>query len=553
MDDVKGFFRFIINSPKYSGQDLKDYWVNEGPKAIFVVGWLLINAGLMVERAVHYANLSPGPYDVFGGALIAARASAVAIKFNMGLLLIPVLRNFLSYLRGTVVGTYLPIDKSIVFHRRIAWMIAFLTIVHATAHYVNYNTTENYPNIIEYKDRTGFKGNSLPTTWESAWTTLAGTTGHLAVLVMILIYTSAMESVRRPYFEAFWFTHHLFVIWFGLLVAHGAMSNLETTTVWAWIAGPLLVYLIERLVRLVRGNQNTILQKLVGHPSRVLELRMKKSSFKFEAAQYLFLNCPYISRNEWHPFTISSAPEEDFVSVHIRVVGDWTGKMEKLFNPERNLGVVAENVLTAPNGMPILRIDGPFGTASTDIFKFETVMLIGAGIGVTPFASILKTIRFRLEAALQDGGVGSSDGRLRSAAPISVTKVYFYHIVREKNAFEWFFEVLVALENDNVNNFLEIHTYLTSVKSLDEARRLVGEDDAAVFGDRDPVTGLRTPAHYGRPNFDEIFRTVADLHPEEHVGVFFCGPHSLSKQLYGFARRQSRATTTKFHYHKENF
>ena len=101
--------------------------------------------------------------------------------------------------------------------------------------------------------------------------------------------------------------------------------------------------------------------------------------------------------------------------------------------------------------------------------------------------------------------------------------------------------------------------------------------DAAVLGDRDPVTGLRTPAHYGRPNFDEIFRTVADLHPEEHVGVFFCGPHSyarpafaflracltfhstpphshrLSKQLYGFARRQSRATTTKFHYHKENF
>jgi hypothetical protein len=31
--------------------------------------------------------------------------------------------------------------------------------------------------------------------------------------------------------------------------------------------------------------------------------------------------------------------EEDFVSVHIRVVGDWTGKMEKLFNPDRNLGV----------------------------------------------------------------------------------------------------------------------------------------------------------------------------------------------------------------------
>jgi len=54
-----------------------------------------------------------------------------------------------------------------------------------------------------------------------------------------------------------------------------------------------------------------------------------------------------------------------------------------------------------------------------------------------------------------------------------VAKVYFYHIVREKNAFEWFFEVLVDLENDNLNDFLEIHTYLTSVKSLEEARRLM--------------------------------------------------------------------------------
>jgi hypothetical protein len=64
------------------GQDLKDYWVNEGPKAIFVVGWLLINAGLMTERAIHYANLSPGPYDVFGGALIGSRhALATTLLF----------------------------------------------------------------------------------------------------------------------------------------------------------------------------------------------------------------------------------------------------------------------------------------------------------------------------------------------------------------------------------------------------------------------------------------------------------------------------------------
>ena len=39
-----------------------------------------------------------------------------------------------------------------------------------------------------------------------------------------------------------------------------------------------------------------------------------------------------------------------------------------------------------------MAVDGPFGTASIDIFKYEIGLCVGAGIGVTPFASILKSI-----------------------------------------------------------------------------------------------------------------------------------------------------------------
>lgn len=49
-----------------------------------------------------------------------------------------------------------------------------------------------------------------------------------------------------------------------------------------------------------------------------------------EVGQYVFLNCPAISRLEWHPFTMTSAPEEDFFSVHIRLAGDWTEKLIKM-------------------------------------------------------------------------------------------------------------------------------------------------------------------------------------------------------------------------------
>jgi len=121
MDDVKAFVRFIINSPKYSGEDVRNYWYNEGPKALFVVCWLLINVGLVVAWVMLYYG-TPS-YDVFGPALLGvasppptdrpshhppappvSRGSAEALKFNCGLLLIPVLRNFLSYLRFSLLS-----------------------------------------------------------------------------------------------------------------------------------------------------------------------------------------------------------------------------------------------------------------------------------------------------------------------------------------------------------------------------------------------------------------------------------------------------------------
>lgn len=40
-------------------------------------------------------------------------------------------------------------------------------------------------------------------------------------------------------------------------------------------------------------------------------------------------------------------------------------------------------------------IDGPYGTPTRRIFTSEHAVLIGAGIGITPFASILQSIMYR--------------------------------------------------------------------------------------------------------------------------------------------------------------
>lgn len=72
------------------------------------------------------------------------------------------------------------------------------------------------------------------------------------------------------------------------------------------------------------------------HPSKVLELQMNKRGFSMEVGQYIFVNCPSISYLEWHPFTLTSAPEEDFFSIHIRAAGDWTENLIRAFEQQQS-------------------------------------------------------------------------------------------------------------------------------------------------------------------------------------------------------------------------
>lgn len=45
-----------------------------------------------------------------------------------------------------------------------------------------------------------------------------------------------------------------------------------------------------------------------------------------------------------------------------------------------------------PNGQPILRVDGPHSAPAEHYCNYGTVMLVGAGIGLTPCASILASL-----------------------------------------------------------------------------------------------------------------------------------------------------------------
>ncbi|NWR07378.1 NOX5 oxidase, partial [Paradoxornis webbianus] len=58
----------------------------------------------------------------------------------------------------------------------------------------------------------------------------------------------------------------------------------------------------------------------------------RPKSFRFQPGDYVYLNVPAVAAHEWHPFSISSAPEQtETLWLHIRARGQWTNKLHEFF------------------------------------------------------------------------------------------------------------------------------------------------------------------------------------------------------------------------------
>ncbi|KAH7038751.1 FAD-binding domain-containing protein [Linnemannia elongata] len=490
------------------------------------------------NRSTHYSQARAK----LGVTLGVARGAAAVINFDCGVILFSVCRNLISVLRSTFLNGVVPFDKNVLFHKTVAWSIVLFSVVHSAGHYVNYYRLEQ----AEQRE----KGEVKRSAQYMALFTGPGFTGHVLMLILFLMVTSSVERVRRKGFETFWYTHHLFILFFLTLMYHGAFCFIRadtppycksSPTSYKFVLGSLFFYILERTVREFRARlPATSISKIVLHPSKVLEVQIKKTNsrqgddssfFRAKAGQYIFLNCPDISAFEWHPFTITSAPEEDYVSVHIRIVGDWTTAFARRlgcsFDDEQQFWIEELRNRSMESDLPIITLprvllDGPYGSPSEDAFNYEIAVLVGAGIGVTPFASVLKHIWYSV---------------MQPTKIITLRKVYFFWVCRDRDAFEWFQDLLIALEEQNLSDFLEIRSYLTDAR------------------DRDAITGLRSPTYYGRPNFDKIFGELALEHPREHgqVGVFFCGPKPLGKTLHRCARNDPSLVHVKCFWGRERF
>ncbi|OJD38042.1 nadph oxidase [Diplodia corticola] len=491
-----------------------------------------------------------------------SRGAGLVLSLDTMLIVLPMCRTLLRLVRPKI--RWLPLDESIWFHRQVAYSMLFWTIVHTCGHYVNFfnvEATQVRPELA----------------LQIHYTQAGGVTGHVMLLCMMLIYTTAHARIRQQSFETFWYTHHLFIPFLLGMYTHATGCFVRDTTDpispfagsafwnhclgyegWRWelVGGGL--YLIERLYREVRARRDTKIVKIVRHPYEAVEVQFVKPSFKYRAGQWLFLNCPSVSPQQWHPFTITSCPYDPYVSVHMKHVGDWTrdfanavgaGPAQADFYDGIDPMGIYEVALQAGQEMPPIRVDGPYGAPAEDVFENEIAVLIGTGIGVTPWASVLKNIYHeRTRGALK---------RLR--------RVEFVWICKDTRAFEWFQALLASMEQlDGAGAFLNIHIYLTQKIDADTANNIVLN---SVGTDMDPLTQLKGRTNFGRPDFYKFLGGLRDgittsQGPEfmpglesslkTTVGVYFCGPTVAARDIKK-ACKESSSSDVNFRFWKEHF
>ncbi|KAK9841472.1 hypothetical protein WJX74_006501 [Apatococcus lobatus] len=294
---------------------------------------------------------------LYSWSLPIAKGFGQSSKLIFALILLPISRNTITFLRTTPLRHILHFNDAITVHQTLGWLGLVSVTGHTIAHVVDYSNQDARRRAALWQDAN--PGESQPTAAESMRSEVV-ITGIIMWVVILIAYPFAVHLPRsltsrwqrvsstvpavpscRALANHNWFygTHHLFFIFYVALILHPrpAIPNeyhewLVSDT-WVWVSLPILIYVTERLLRGWRHYRWKIrLLDAKPMPAKILEVRLSKPrGFKAVAGQYIMLRCPRIALFEWHPFSLTSAPQEPFITLHIQAAGDWSSQLVSMF------------------------------------------------------------------------------------------------------------------------------------------------------------------------------------------------------------------------------
>lgn len=356
---------------------IRAYWAVHGPNIIFLaIVIAFIVAAALWQCLIYVTN--PGARSALGWGVIMAKLCAGAIYPIMGFMLLSMSRWLSTFLRRFwTISRFINWDLSQSFHIYVSCVGLFFGSLHAIAHLTGdmlYSTlSAQQDDVVAY-----FGPDILPLTYGDWVRSLPGWTGLTCIILFWIISLMSLPIVRKKSYEAFQLAHLLMFPLIGLLCAHGTAHVLQAPMYGYWIVFPALLVIVERgwrfIVSFIRLPAE---MKVLDNETVVITCKHPRGKdYKYSAGQYILVQVPQISLFQWHPFTISSCRGNE-LQVHIKADGDWTKKLRDI---ETNDGAIK------------IGLDGPFGAPAQRFYDYDYSIIVGGGIGITPFSAILTDL-----------------------------------------------------------------------------------------------------------------------------------------------------------------
>ncbi len=276
--------------------------------------------------------------------------------------------------RIPIVERVLGHDSLIRWHRRIAPWALVLIALHGVLVVIGYGESLRIGPLHQFANLiTSYRG------------MLAGLVAF--TLLVTAGITSARIAARRMRYETWWAVHLYTYLALALSLSHQLSTGIMfighplMRAFWTalFIATGGVVFVYRVLLPLWRTafhrlRVETVQPECPGINSVLLEGRHLRQ-LPISGGQFIQLRI--LKRGLWwqaHPYSVSALPDDRHLRITVREVGDHSGAVAQLEPGTR------------------VAIEGPYGAFTSDARATDRVLMIGAGVGITPLRALLEDL-----------------------------------------------------------------------------------------------------------------------------------------------------------------
>lgn len=211
----------------------------------------------------------------------------------------------------------------------------------------------------------------------------------LLVLAGVTSYRAARSKLR---YETWWVAHLYLYLALALAFSHQLADGVSFVghplarafwiAIWASTAGVVLVFRVGLPVWRSLYHRLRVVTVREEAPGVVSVICAGSHLERLPISGGQFLQWRFLTDDLWwqaHPYSISALPQPPYVRVTIKALGDFSRTAARL-----------------PPGTRVA-IEGPYGAVTKHVRATDKVILIAAGVGVTPLRALLEDFPARVD------------------------------------------------------------------------------------------------------------------------------------------------------------